>query len=74
MSKNPCPAGRASCAEGGRSHASLNLRPALPLVGINLVADQREAQPKGYTHHEVVASRAVSPSGRTYLLAGAPQA
>ncbi|MBB5343851.1 hypothetical protein [Tunturibacter empetritectus] len=30
-----------------------------------MARDQRERQPKGYTHHEVVAPRAVGPSGRT---------
>jgi hypothetical protein len=32
-----------------------------------ILADQREAPPKGYTHHEVVSPRAVGPSGRTAL-------
>jgi len=30
-----------------------------------MIADQREAQPKGYTSHEVTAPRAACPSGRT---------
>jgi hypothetical protein len=42
-----CPAGRASCAEGGRSHAFLELRVLLPLVGISFPRDQRERQPRG---------------------------
>jgi hypothetical protein len=32
------------------------------MVGNNVVRDQRERQPKGYTSHEVTAARA----GRTY--------
>jgi hypothetical protein len=61
-----------SCRTGpllvGRAFARL-FKPSatLPLVGIILLADQREAQPKGYTHHEVVAPRAVGPSGRTSI-------
>jgi len=30
-----------------------------------MIADQREAQPKEYTSHEVTAPRAAGPSGRT---------
>src|SRR6202020_2096228 len=32
-----------------------------------IVADKREAQPMGYTPHEVASPRAVGPSGRTWL-------
>jgi hypothetical protein len=64
----PCPAGRAHYTWGGRSHAFLNLRLGLPLVGKDVDPDQREGWPKGYTHHGVVALRAGGPSGRTSSL------
>src|SRR5580698_7860006 len=54
----------ASCAERGRSHASLNYRwPSRWSRKDD--PDQREGQPKGYTSHEVTALRAGGPSGRT---------
>jgi len=36
---------------------------ALPMVGIKIVCDHREHEPKGYTGHEVTAARA----GRTLV-------
>ena len=44
------------------------LKIVLPLVGKKINADQREAQPKGYTSHEVTALRVGGPSGRTWSL------
>jgi len=35
------------------------------MVGKEVIRDQREHQPKGYTSHEVTARRAGGPSGRT---------
>src|SRR3984885_2676370 len=72
------PAGRASCAEGGRSHAFLTFLadPEIegPAVGRELHPPSNARPTKDrrcktrYTHHEVVALRAGGPSGRTRLL------
>jgi hypothetical protein len=41
----------------------------LPMVGTKVLdRDQRERQPKGYTHHEVIATRAGCPAGRLFYL------
>jgi hypothetical protein len=42
-----CPAGRASCAEGGRLHAFLKLRVVLPLVGMIFFATNGSAMRSG---------------------------
>ena len=73
-----CPAGRAHYAWGGRSHAFLAGRGEPDSIGPpvgrdHASAEQREAPKRSspqdrYTHHEVVAPRAVGPSGRTSLI------
>lgn len=41
---------------------------ALPMVGNEILRDQRKRPPKGYIRHEVTAPRVVSPAGRPSLL------
>jgi hypothetical protein len=43
-----CPAGRARCARGGRLHAFLLLRLALPLVGMGRGDDEKTECWMGY--------------------------
>jgi hypothetical protein len=58
---NGLPAGRPTRA-APTSWGVYRLRPGLPMVGVEILdRDHRERQPKGYTHHEVIAARVGRP-------------